>query len=447
MAGGNDRGAAAAAEKPHRRRGPSLPQAESAAGRPSQRAPAPLAFRPVRRTPGLGFIFVTLLLDTMGFGLIIPVGPRLIEHLQGGGEAEAAPIVGWLAATYALMQLLFSPVLGSLSDRFGRRPVLLVSMFGSGLDYIAMALVPNVAWLFVTRAINGISGASITTASAYIADITPIEKRAAGFGIVGAAFGLGFVLGPLLGGLLGKHDIHWPFYAAGALTLANWLYGLLVLPESLPPERRNQSPVRRSTFSALGVLQRYPLARGLAGALFLLNLAQFALHVIWVLCTKYRYGWDEAAVGFSLFAVGVGAAIVQGGLARRIVPKLGERRSLLIGVTIGALAYVGYGAATQGWMVYLVIVFASLGGIAMPACQALITKSVRPDEQGAVQGAITSVNSLANMLGPLLGSNVFAWSIRDDQTARPGLTFFVCAGIGGLGLALAVRALRRHRTD
>lgn len=398
----------------------------------------------MRRAPGLGFIFVTLLLDTMGFGLIIPVAPRLIEHLQGGGEAAAAPVVGWLASTYALMQFLFAPVLGSLSDRFGRRPVLLVSMFGSGLDYLVMALVPSVPWLFLTRAINGLSGASITTASAYIADVTPIEKRAAGFGIVGAAFGLGFVFGPLLGGLLGKHDIHWPFYFAGALTLANWLYGLLVLPESLPPERRNRSPVKRHVFAAVSVLQRYPLARGLAGALFLLNLAQFALHVTWVLYTKFRYGWDEAAVGYSLFAVGMGAAIVQGGLARRLVPRLGERKALVTGVAIGTLAYLGYGAATQGWMVYAVIVFASLGGIAMPACQSLITKSVAPTEQGAVQGAITSVNSLANILGPLVGSNIFAWSIHDEKAALPGATFFTCGGIAVLGLLLAVRALRRH---
>lgn len=397
-----------------------------------------------RRTPGLSFIFFTLLLDTLGFGLIIPVGPRLIEKLQGGGEAEAAPIVGWLAATYAIMQFVFAPVLGALSDRFGRRPVLLVSMFGSGLDYFAMTLAPTVGWLFVTRAINGVSGASITTASAYIADVTPPDKRAAGFGVVGAAFGLGFVLGPLLGGVLGKIDIYYPFYAAGVVTLLNWLYGLLVLPESLPPERRRQTPLGTNPLAPLGILFRYPIALRLAGSLFLLNTAQFGLHATWVLYTKFRYGWDERDVGFSLFAVGVGAAVVQGGLARRIVPRLGEQRALVLGIGIGTLAYLGYGLASAGWMIYAVVAVASLGGIAMPACQSIITRSVRPDEQGAVQGGLTSATSFANIVGPLIGANVFAWSIGGERAAAlPGLVFFSCAALSVAGLAIAVWAVRR----
>lgn len=400
-----------------------------------------------RRTPGLSFIFLTLLLDVLGFGLIIPVGPHLVEQLQGGTTDEAAKIVGYLGATYAAMQFLFAPILGALSDRFGRRPVLLVSMFGSGLDYFAMAMVPTVPWLFVTRVLNGISGASITAASAYIADVTPPERRAAGFGIVGAAFGLGFVLGPLLGGILGHYDIRYPFYAAGAIALLNWLYGYLILPESLPPEKRRKAEgFRWDPLATLAILQKHRFVKHIAVALFLLNLAQFGLHATWVFYTGYRYGWDTEQVGYSLFAVGIGAAIVQGGLARRIIPKLGERRSLMVGFVIGACAYLGYGFATEGWMIYVVIGVASLGGIAMPACQSLVTKNVRPDEQGQVQGAITSATSLANIFGPLIGSQIFAWSIsKAVQPAMPGLVFFSCAAMGVAGGLVALYALKQSR--
>ncbi len=399
------------------------------------------------RTPALGFIFLTLLLDVLGFGLIIPVAPRLVELLHGGGEQGAAPIVGWLGATYAAMQFLFAPVLGALSDRFGRRPVLLVSMFGSGLDFFAMAFAPTVSWLFVTRAINGITGASITAASAYIADVTPPERRAAGFGIVGAAFGLGFVLGPLIGGVLGKMDIHYPFYAAGGITLLNWLYGLLILPESLPPERRRRAAgFRWDPLAGLRNLRKNRFVMHLAGALFLVNMAQFALHATWVLYTKYRYGWDERDAGFSLFAVGIGAAVVQGGLARRLIPMLGERRSVFIGFVIGAFAYLGYGLASEGWMIYGVIAFASLAGIAMPACQALITKTVRADEQGVMQGSLTSVQSLANIVGYPVGGAVFAWSISDAmEPTMPGAVFFMGAGLAVLSLLVVVYALKESR--
>ena len=399
-----------------------------------------------RRTPALSFAFLTILLDVLGFGLITPIAPQLVEQLQGGDAATAAPVVGYLTATYAAMQFVFAPLLGTLSDRFGRRPVLLVSMLGSGLDYFAMALVPTVPWLFLTRALNGLSGASITTASAYIADVTPPEKRAAGFGIVGAAFGIGFVLGPLIGGVLGNIHVRLPFYAAGAVTTVNWFYGLLILPESLPPERRNPRALRLNPLRAFAVLGRYPVALRLAGALFLLNLAQFSLHVTWVLYTQYRYDWSPFDAGMSLCAVGIGAAVVQGGLARRIIPRLGERRSLFVGVAIGTCAYAGYGLATHGWMLYCVIAVASLGGIAMPACQAIITRSVRPDEQGAVQGGLTSATSFANVFGPLIGSKVLHWSIdRPRADATPGLVFFVCALLAVCGLVVVALTLRSMR--
>lgn len=398
--------------------------------------------------PGVAFIFVTLLLDVLGFGLIIPVAPKLVMSLTGGTEGEAATYVGLLAASYALMQFVCAPILGVLSDRFGRRPVLLVSIFGSGLDYFAMALAPSVAWLFVTRLINGISGASMTVATAYIADITPEEKRAGAFGLIGAAFGLGFVIGPLLGGLLGQIDIHYPFYAAGAVTLLNWLYGLIVLPESLPADRRR--PVRIGRMNPVGAyagLVRYPLVLGLASALFLLNVAMFALHSTWVLYTGHRYGWGPLQVGLSLFAVGLTAAVVQGFLARKIVPRMGEGRAAIAGIAIGILAYLGYGFATEGWMIYAVIALASLGGIAGPAMQSLIARAVDPTERGTIQGALTSLQSLANIAGPLVGTAVFAYAIAPEPGGLgdrvPGLSFFVCAALAALGWVVALAVIKR----
>ena len=397
------------------------------------------------KNPALGFIFVTLLLDVLGFGLLIPVAPRLVANIQGIPMDGSGPVVGYLAATYAAMQFLFAPTLGALSDRFGRRPVLLLALFGSGLDYFALALSPTLWFLFVTRAINGLSGASMSTASAYVADITAPEKRAGAFGMIGAAFGIGFVLGPALGGVLGKYDVHYPFYVAGTLTLLNWLYGYFVLPESLPPERRAQlSFARANPIGVFRGLAKYPLVMWMAGSLFLVNLAQFALHATWVLYTAHRYHWDELDVGLSLMIVGIGAAVVQGGLARRIIPWLGERRSLLLGIAIGVLAFVAYGSATQGWMIYAIIALASLGGIAMPAGQALISKAVRFDEQGRVQGALAGLQSVANILGPILGTAAFTYAIsKDAPFYLPGAAFYVSAVLSALGLAIAALAVRK----
>lgn len=397
--------------------------------------------------PALSFIFFTLLLDVLGIGLIIPVAPKLVAQLSGheGHLPEAAGIVGLLTATYAAMQFVFAPILGSLSDRFGRRPVILVSLLGSGLDYFAMALAPTLPWLFVTRALNGLSGANITACAAYIADVTTPEKRAAGYGLMGAAFGLGFVLGPLMGGMLGKIDIHYPFYAAGALTLLNWLYGYFVLPESLPPERRRAfSWARGNPVGVFKHLAGKPLTLGLAAVLFMLNLAQFGLHATWVLYTGFRYGWDERAVGYSLAVVGIGAAIVQGGLARKVVPRLGEARSILLGIAIGVCAYIGYGLATQGWMIYAIIAVGSLGAIFQPACQALISKSVSPMEQGEVQGALASLQCVANLLGALIGGHIFEYFASDRAPiSLPGASFFVSALFAAIGLGIAAWILTR----
>lgn len=410
---------------------------------------APSMPRAPTRTASLKFIVVTLVLDVLGFGLLIPVGPRLVESLlhggAGGNAAEAAPQVAMLMTTWYAMSFLFAPILGSLSDRVGRRPVLLIALFGSGLDFFAQALAPTLAWLYVTRAINGLSGASITVANAYIADVTPPEKRAAAFGMAGAAFGIGFVIGPLMGGMLGAVDIRLPFYVAGGLTLANWLYGLIVLPESLPRDRRRPfSLARANPLGALGGLGRYPAVAALAASLFLANMAQFALHATWVLYTSHRYGWNTVHVGLSLFTVGVTSAIVQGGLARKIIPRIGEKRSLIFGLALSVFAFAGYGLATHGWMIYTIIVLASLGGIAAPAAQSIITRAVLPTEQGEVQGALASLNSIAGIIGPLIGGSVLAYALSERATVQlPGLSFLVCAAIAAVSWAAAAWAVSR----
>jgi DHA1 family tetracycline resistance protein-like MFS transporter len=402
------------------------------------------------RRPAIAFVLFTLFLDVLGFGLLIPVAPKLIQGLlnngQGGTEQEAAIYYGALPAIYAFMMLIFAPILGALSDKYGRRPVLLFSIFGSGLDYFVMAFSPTLWLLFLARALNGISGASMAVCNAYIADITLPEKRAGAFGMIGAVFGLGFIIGPALGGLLGGIDIHLPFYVAGGLSLVNWCYGLFVLPESLPPERRSGFTLAKANpFSAIIGLGRYPLVARLAASLFMLNVAMFGLHVTWALYTAHRFGWSPTQIGLSLTCVGVGAALVQGGLARKLIPLLGEERSVLVGMVIGVVAYVAYGSATQGWMIYAFVLIASLGGIAGPALQAIITKSVLPTEQGAVQGAMSGLNSIASIIGPLVGSQVFAYFISDRAPAYvPGAALYASAVFAFVALVLAEIAFRRE---
>ncbi len=399
-----------------------------------------------------GFIFVTVVIDVLGFGLLIPVGPKLVQSLLNGGtggtEAEAATYVGALMATFYCVSFLFSPLLGVLSDRFGRRPVLLIALFGSGLDFFAQALAPTLGIFFIARVINGLSGASLTVANAYVADVTTPEKRSAAFGMIGAAFGIGFVFGPLLGAFLGNIDLRLPFYVAGTLCIINWLYGYFVLPESLPKERR--APFRLGRANPVGAfksLTRYPVVFGLAGSLFMNHLAQFILHATWVLYTTHRYGWTLPQVGLSLFAVGITSAIVQGGLARKLIPLLGEHRSILIGFGIGVLAFIGYGASPEGWMIYAVLVAGSIGGIAVPAVQSMITKNVRPDEQGAIQGALTSLQSLAGTFGPSIGGAVFGYYIAQTRVTQvPGAAFFLSAVFAFIGLLIAVWATARAPT-
>lgn len=399
------------------------------------------------RQPALAFIFVTLVLDVLGVGLIIPILPKLIEELSGGNVSAAAHTFGWLAALYSLMQFGFAPVLGSLSDRFGRRPVILGSLFGAGLDYLLLAFAPTLPWFFLGRIIAGITGANITAANAYIADVSPPEKRAANYGLVGAAFGLGFIIGPALGGWLGHYGLRWPFYGAAALTLLNWLYGLFVLPESLPREQRRAFDWKRANpIGSFVALRRHPELIGLTETYFLIGLAHQVFPATWVLYTSYRYDWTPREVGFSLALVGVMAGIVQGGLARKIIPALGERRAIIVGLTNATVFLTAYGLATEGWMIYVLLTVGSMGGIAMPALQALVSHCVPLNEQGEVQGALSSLGSLAGILGPVLATGLFGYFIRDDAFVRlPGAAFFASAILIFVGLLLALRAFKKTK--
>lgn len=398
------------------------------------------------RAPALGFIFVTIFLDVLGVGLIIPVLPKLVETFRSGDVSAASHTVGILAALYSLMQFVFAPVLGNLSDRFGRRPVILGSLFGSGLDYLLLAWAPTLGWLYLGRIIAGITGANFTAASAYIADISPPEKRGANFGIIGAAFGLGFIAGPGLGGLLGQENLRLPFLVAAGLTLLNWLYGLLILPESLKPEHRRCFVWSRANpLGSLRALRTYPLVLGLAVTFFLIHTAHNMLHTTWVLYTGYRYDWTPRQVGMSLVVVGVMAALVQGLLARRLIPALGERRALLLGLGISVLAMTGYGLAPNGTVVYGVLVFGAFGGLAGPAAQGLVSRTVGADEQGAVQGALSSLASVAGILGPPVGAGVFGYFIGPRTPVHlPGAAFFLAGLLVALALGWAWRVLRRR---
>jgi DHA1 family tetracycline resistance protein-like MFS transporter len=398
-----------------------------------------------RPKPAIIFIFITLFLDIFGIGVIVPVLPKLVEELQGGNVQAAAHAVGWLGALYALMQFIFSPVLGSLSDRFGRRPVILLSLLGSGLDYLVLYWAPTMGWLYAARIVSGITAANFSAASAYIADVTPPERRAAGFGMIGAAFGLGFIAGPAIGGLLGGYGLRIPFLVAAGITLLNWLYGALVLPESLAPENRrpfhweSAHPVK-----ALVALHRWPVVFGLAGTHFLSMLAGNIYPCLWVLYTGVRYGWQSRQVGLSLALVGITTAVVQAGLAGKILKRIGERRGAYVGLLTMALAMFCYGSATQGWMVYAIIFIGAIAGIGGPATQSMISQAVPADEQGAVQGALNSITSVAGIIAPILWTALFSWSIAPERSLHlPGLPFYGACLASLVAAAMAWRVFRK----
>lgn len=398
------------------------------------------------RQAGIVFILITLFLDILGLGIVIPILPELIKDFLGGDAVSAARYFGLIASVYALMQFLFAPLLGALSDRFGRRPILLVSLFGLGVDYLILTVAPNLTWLVVGRIVAGIAGASITTANAYIADISTPETRAQNFGLVGVAFGLGFIFGPALGGLLGGVDIRLPFLVSAVLALLNWLYGFFVLPESLPPALRSGFSWRKANpLGSIGQLGAYPLVAGLATAFIFISLAQRGLETVWVLYTGYRFGWGEQANGLTLGLVGVMAVIVQGFLIRPTIRWLGERRTILVGLALSTLTFFLYGLASEGWMMIAIIVFGALGGVAGPSLQGLVAGSVPPDEQGKVQGALTSLISLSSIFAPLIfTSGLFSYFTSDVAPFKlPGAPFFLGTAFFLAGFVVIVRLFRR----
>jgi MFS transporter, DHA1 family, tetracycline resistance protein len=393
------------------------------------------------------FIFITLLVDVMGLGIIIPVMPDLIANMAHVDNARAVVIAGYMMFVYSIMQFFFSPVIGGLSDRFGRRPVLLLSLLGFGIDYFLLGFAGSLWILFVGRTIAGITGASFTTATAYIADISKPEDRAKNFGMVGAAFGLGFILGPAIGGLLGHAGLRVPFFAAGILSLINVAFGYFVLPESLSLANRRKFEWKRANpFGALVHLKRYPMLIGLALAFMLVNLAGQSLPATWAFYGKQRFDWDTDMIGYSLAFVGLMIAIVQGGLNRVIVPKLGERNSVLLGLFLYSIGLSVCASATASWMLFAGCVPLALGGLAGPTMQGMMSGQVPANEQGELQGTLTSLISIDAIIGPLLFPQLFFLFTKADAPAHiPGASFYCAALLSLISLFVCINAFRKRR--
>ena len=423
-----------------------------------------------KRNSALVFIFITMLIDVIGFGVVIPVFPRLIATLIHGTISEAARHGGFLMFAYATMQFFFSPVLGGLSDQFGRRPVILAALFGFGIDYILLGFAPTIGWLFLGRLIAGVTGASFTAAGAYIADVSEPEKRAQNFGLIGAAFGLGFIIGPALGGglaqlglwlavqyptatFLGYNMEHWglrlPFFASAVLTLLNWLYGFFILPESLKPENRRPFDWKRANpIGSLKQLKKRPLTWGLVLPLILLYVASYSTQSVWTFYTMEKFGWSEGMVAISLSFVGVMAAVVQGGLTRIVIPKWGANKAIFVGLSLSAVGYLLYAVAWESWMMFAFTVIASLGGIAMPAIQGIVSNQVPPNEQGELRGAMTSLMSFTSIIGPLFMTNLFAYFSKPNAFFQlPGAPYWVASMLVGLSFLLIYRLLNNKATE
>lgn len=392
----------------------------------------------------LAFIFVSVVLDIVAFGIIIPVLPKLIESFVDGDPVRTAYWVGTFGTVWALMQFLCAPLLGALSDRFGRRPVLLLSITGLGLDYVLMAVAPSLAWLFIGRVLSGMTAAGFATAAAYIADVTPPEKRPAAFGLVGAAWGFGFIVGPALGGILGATDPRLPFWVAGALALVNAAYGLFVLPESLPPERRATFRLERANpIGSLMFLRSHGALLGLAGVSFLYNLGHQVFPAVFVIWAGFLFGWDARDVGLALAVVGVANVLVQGGLVRPMVRRIGARRAMMVGAAAGTLGFALYGLAATPFLFWIALVVYSPAGVFNPSLLGVMSKRVDGNEQGRLQGANSSIMGIAGLVGPGLFTLTYAWAIRPGTPLHlPGLPFLVAALLFGLAGALAWRSTR-----
>ena len=391
------------------------------------------------------FIVVTVVIDALAIGIIVPVLPSLVVQLSGGDEEWGALVYGLFGTTFALMQFVFSPIIGAISDRYGRRPVILLSNFGLGLDYILMAVAPSLGWLFLGRVIAGITGASMSAAGAYIADVTPLEKRAAGFGMLGAAFGLGFILGPALGGLLGQlGGPRLPFWIAAGVTLLNATYGLFILPESLSREHRREfSWWRANPIGSLGMLRKHPELLGLAAVTWLFYLAHESLPSAFVLYAGYRYGWEKGAVGLTLAWAGICSMIIQGTLVQPVVRAWGERKALLAGLAFGIMGFAIYGTAPTGILFAMGIPVMALWGFYGAASQGLMTRRVSVSEQGQLQGSLTGLRGIAGLIGPGLFTGTFAAAIGPLKSWNlPGAPFLLASALLALGLVIAWRVTR-----
>ena len=400
-----------------------------------------------RKNLSIIFIFITVLIDVIGLGIIIPVMPSLLVELTGAELYNAAQVAGVLMFTYALMQFLFAPVLGNLSDAYGRRPVLLLSLVALGINYLIMGVAGSLFWLFVGRILSGMSGATYATANAYIADISDEQERAVNFGRVGAAFGLGFVIGPAIGGLLADFGTRVPFLFAAGLAFANAAYGYFILPETLALEKRRPFEVTRANpLGAIAQMRQYPIIMGLLAVIVLYQLGHDVNPAVWSFYMIEKFGWTERDIGLSLAAVGLSMAIVQGGLIGAILDRLGERRAALIGLVIGGIGFVGFGTASQGWMIYAWIIPFAFVGIAMPAIRGIMSRQVGPDQQGELQGAIASLMAAVWIFSPLLMTQMFSYfSGPATPIYFPGAPFVVAGLLMFLALMVSIAALNRLR--
>jgi MFS transporter, DHA1 family, tetracycline resistance protein len=402
-----------------------------------------------KKSNAIIFILITVLIDVIGIGIIIPIMPTLYAELTGGTVSEASQYSAYLVFMYAFMQFIFSPIIGGLSDQFGRRPVLLFSLFGFAVDYVFLALAPSIGWLFVGRAIAGITGASFTTANAYIADITEPEKRAQSFGLIGAAFGIGFIIGPTLGGVLGEYGSRIPFWVSAGLSFVNWLYGYFVLPESLKPENRRKFDFKRANpIGSLLNFRKYPFIMTLVASLFLVYVSNFATQGTWSFFTAEKFKWSEMDIGLSLGFVGIMVAIVQGGLIRLIIPKLGQEKSLYMGLAISALCMFAYSFASQSWMMYAITIPYALGGLAGPAFQGIISGYVNKDQQGELQGGLTSLMSIAAIIGQPLMLGLFRVFTKETAPVYfPGAPFLVGGLLAAISLFLVMRTIKKENSN
>ena len=400
-----------------------------------------------KKSAAIGFIFITMLIDITGWGIIIPVIPKLIKELIHGDISEAAKYGGWLTFAYAITQFIFAPLIGNLSDKFGRRPIILISLFAFSMDYLLLAFAPTITWLFIGRIIAGLTGASITTASAYIADVSTPENRAKNFGMIGAAFGLGFIIGPVIGGLLGQYGSRVPFYAAACLCLLNFLYGYFILPESLSVDnRRNFNLKRANPIGAFMNIRKRPSLYGLLFSLFLVYVASHSIQGNWSYFTMYKFHWDEKMVGISLGVIGLLVGLVQGVLIRWINPILGNEKSIYVGLALYTLGLSLFAMATESWMVFLFLVPYCLGGIAGPAMQAVISSKVDASEQGEIQGTLSSLMSASTIIGPPLMSSVFYYFTHNDAPFKfAGAPFVLGASLMLISTIIAFFSFRKNR--